>query len=668
VSDFSVVFSDAAGNAIFVPNTFVIVPQWYSAAAIGGPDAADIQIGGPLMELWQLWRWLGYRVIIRNRHYSPVWWGRVEEALIHTNTSQIGLSIKNMRNRVKVVYTKAEDTTIVSRETSWAEDAESVSAFGYQELIASQGNMSDSAATAYQAALLAAIGKPTASESPGDDLGAATLRCAGWWRTLGYRYYSQARGKVGHEVYGNADQIVGQGLPATANDIGFAPSGKISSLQGKLARFEAGHSITISGSSSNNVSQKIVDVNDIAPHTLTSTTISFDSNDDIRDTTNEALGFVEVDDFIAVSGNSVSGNNIVYIVRSADSDHITVHPKSVTTDAAGDTVSILRGNSIEADAQFTREFPHPSYATAIVVHGQKVAQSFGLTSNVSWTAASVVLSVRKVGNPTDNLVVGLYTNSAGAPGTLIESASLSGSTISKNTAEVTWTLANSNTLSYGVLYWLQISRSGANDYDDFYVVEVDEDAAYAGGTLLLYTGSAWVARDPNASLIFKILGAEETTTQISNIILEKGQFLAGLDILSTASIKTNQYRDEVNTALDEIQALLDLGTSTGRRLLATVTAERYVRIQEQAARDATTLYLRASDGRLLFASGAPVEHGQLPVGHWVERADIPQPIGAIYKLSPAFLERAQFNCADGALALEWQGMPDAWNLEGVSLG
>jgi hypothetical protein len=173
---------------------------------------------------------------------------------------------------------------------------------------------------------------------------------------------------------------------------------------------------------------------------------------------------------------------------------------------------------------------------------------------------------------------------------------------------------------------------------------------------------------PDADLVFRILGAWETTRQIEQIITDAGDFFAGIDILNASGIETNQWRNGERTAKDEVLELLNSGTTNGRRLLAKVTAERILQVYEQPAQTAEAQIMQAGDGNLRNMTGQPLEHGRLCAGQWVERTDVPPTVADLLKLSPFFVERAEYDCERNQVRLELQGTPSAWDVGQITQG
>ena len=664
--NFDVSILDDDNVDVLIPQGVILSPQTYDKDAVGGCKQAEIQAEGPVASLWTTFQWLGKRVVIYNRYQSPVWWGIVDEVEISLGSATAGLSLRNMRNRVAVAYTTDSDGITTRGTTDWSEDAESIAAYGYHEHLASLSDTNLIQAESKRDAIINALGKPAPLVTIGQTGNTiATIRCTGYWSTLEWRYYQQLAGLEAHDESGGTEQALGQGFTDTT--IGFSKHGKIHDITARMDTFIAGHTIEVTGSASNNLAALVESSTDEKQKVYASGALDFDANDDIRDLTNQQLDFIAVADYITVTGSSVGGNNTTYRCRQSGADAIVVGPQTVTTSAAGPTITITRGNSIATAAATVREFPGAT--VTLTTHGEQIAQSFSLEANTSWTVASVLVRMRRVGTPADNVTVELCSDSAGEPGTVLDSKTIVGATIGTNESSwVAFEMANTDTITYGTTYWIVVSRSGANEAYNYYICEVDEELGYPRGQLLLWTGSAWAARATDADLLFQVQGSVVTTTQLSTLITTSGQFIDGVDIKDASGVSSIQYRNGDNYALDEAADLIATGTSAGERLLADVTVERVARIYKQASADDETNYILGSDGQLNDAFGHAIEHGKLPVGNWIAIEDIPPAVGALTKLSPFFCEYASMDCNSGRLRIEPQGQPTAWDIGEISEG
>lgn len=635
---------------------------WYGATAQGGYDRAELAVGTTDANLlWDVARKLGWYITIRNRDLSPVWVGMIESVEIDTGNAQVGLSLENMFNRIAVAYSYDDGNGVTTRATTaWSEDTESTGRYGTKELLYSLGDASADQAEAQRDTLLADLSAPAPIMRimRSGQLG-ATVRCIGLWHTLDWVYYSNSEGLEENNISSGSAQPLGQGY--TASTIGLTSDGRIhDKTAGRIAALTSGHNIEISGTSGGtNDGTALLDSAPRDSEAYTNTTISFVATSDIDDS-EEALRPFSRDDIITVSGSS--SNNGDYVVEGGGSAGINVTSTGITNESAGSSVTITSAESIRTDQTFTEELPSSSITLA--VHGIKIDQAFTPTVNASWTVNKIFIRARKVGSPADNLKVELCADSAGAPGTVLDSQTVAGSSLGTVMAWITFDMSNADTISYGTTYHLVVSRSGSNDIDDYYVIDVDEDLSYASGAMKLWDGAAWVARATDADLIFRITGATETTAQVSDIFDACGQFFTALDVVDASGVYANQYRAGDGTGVDEMAALLNPGTGS-TRLLATVTPERILRITAQPASSDDNLLL-SSDGTVALVNNRPLPHGRLPSGEWVRLADVPGNVDALAALRNIFIERAEFHASDDNLRLEALGDVSPWDIGKVT--
>jgi hypothetical protein len=389
------------------------------------------------------------------------------------------------------------------------------------------------------------------------------------------------------------------------------------------------------------------------------TTIRFASQDDLYDSaglTADGLDALAVGDSFSVAGASNAANNTtpdaLFTVKSkelAGSDgHIETVDKDRVDEAAGNSITLSRGTG----------------------RVDRVAQSITLTENVDdWTVAAVSVRVQAVGSPSDNLVCELRSDSGGNPGTLLDSASLAGSAIPTEMSWVEFTLSNTDALTYGTTYWIVLRRSGSNSLANYYVVDVNEDEPYAGGQVKVYNGSSYAVRSPAADMPFRVTGKVETTTQIEEMIESNAEFGSGsVTVRNASGIDTWQYREGDALALDEIEKLLEQGTSAEERLLAQVFVEangdpdRRVVISKQPSAGQADLRLNA-DGSLSQTVGgatAPMEPGVNVAGQWVivnvER------LRDVLATAALFVERAEYVVSEDLTYIESEVSRRVWNL------
>jgi len=143
----------------------------------------------------------------------------------------------------------------------------------------------------------------------------------------------------------------------------------------------------------------------------------------------------------------------------------------------------------------------------------------------------------------------------------------------------------------------------------------------------------------------------ETTTQVAEIVTSLGEFIEGMLIEDASGVSAIEYRDGDTNAQAEIVALLERGTSNGRRVLAEVTRERYLRLYEEPASGSSD-YLLLADGSLHDAYDNPLPPGACVAGVWARLKDIlPASIDTTRLADPAlvFIEESEWD--EGAYRL-----------------
>jgi len=279
-----------------------------------------------------------------------------------------------------------------------------------------------------------------------------------------------------------------------------------------------------------------------------------------------------------------------------------------------------------------------------------MGQSFQLSSTSGWTATEIWLRVCKTGSPTDNLLIALYSDSGNEPDAELDTAAvLDASTLTTAKVWTKFVLDTGTALSTGTTYWIRASRSGAVDRSNFCRVGCNADLGYPRGEMKLYSTDlgAWVTKIWEAN--FKIVGSVATTTQITNIITDSGEFITATDIETASGVNTHLYRNGDYTAWTEILALLDIGTTNDRRLLAEVTRSRRFRVYEEDA-ITTVNHKLSADGKLYTSAGRLVAPEDCFVGKWVALEDIvPDTVDTsiLSSPSPVFIDEAEFDVKSG---------------------
>lgn len=668
---FSVRVYDRNNNAVQVPANVRLSPAQWAAEATGGPTSATVALSGDAQGMMSLATWLAYRVEIVSDG-TAVWWGEIDAVRVATAGIERELTLDGMANRVKVLYTTAvAGGGVEAAETDWVEDADSIARYGKRELVHSaRGTLTAAQAEALRARLLATGKDPQRRLQFADAGQAATgeMQCRGLWRRLNDVYFRQLAGLEEHNP-GSGDAIP-VGLGFTSVYLGFVDAGSkkaIHECEGKFLHFGDYNDlkIYITGVASNGGLKTVASGDKREPVSYTST-LTMEPNDDLFDA-NNGLDFLATDDVYWLSappGNFSGDPTGARRVKTAGSHHIEVSPgwNGGYGFDGPNTATILRGNSITIATDVANEAPDGTTVETVTAYGQRVYQTFALGYNDTWTVNTVELRVRAVGAPTDSLRVSIYTDSAGAPGTLLEQATVAGSTLTDDVAWVSIPFANTTALAYGTTYGLVIDRTGSMDALNFYEVEIDTDAGYSRGVMSLHDGTAY--QTATGDLIFRVMGATDTASQIAGVVSAAGIEIDTTLVESASGIYALQYRGEDETALAIIDDLLAQGATGGARLLATVVSGQIVRIVTQPA--ATSRLWVWRDGELLAAAGAPALAGWLPVGVWVHLDDVLL-TGVWSGLSPLFVERASYQPGKG-WTLEAENQHGLDDLLGVMQG
>ncbi|HEY3345586.1 MAG TPA: hypothetical protein VGJ97_11700 [Anaerolineaceae bacterium] len=266
-------------------------------------------------------------------------------------------------------------------------------------------------------------------------------------------------------------------------------------------------------------------------------------------------------------------------------------------------------------------------------------------ATISWPAKKIYLRVGKLGNPADSLTVTLLDNANNSLATSTAAASAIG--------KVGWfefPLNTAASLTANTVYKICIHRSGAQDAANYYRVEMD--TSYQADLAAYWNGSAWVTFSPYCSLLFKVTGEEDSAVQLSRMLAPSagGQFLPDQDLPISSGNTIPLWRDGKQTAGQEIQALLELGTGPAK-YLAAVGQDRRLTIFPQLAPGAADYGLLRT-GRILDPAGAIVRPGFVIAGVWMQAADI-APVGLI---GPQMVDPARVFVE----AMEWDNRLGRW--------
>lgn len=280
----------------------------------------------------------------------------------------------------------------------------------------------------------------------------------------------------------------------------------------------------------------------------------------------------------------------------------------------------------------------------------KVAQSFTPSSQTgithTWYAANIRVYLQKVLSPSDGVKLSICQDNSGVPGAEIESVTIDAADISLQLIWVEEALTEANGLAVSTTYWLVAERTGALDASNYYFIGCAEAAGYSGGVFRIWNGAAWVVRSPDADMVFVVGGTQITSDQIDQVVVAASEYLTGADIEDASGIKSTTYRAGDDTAVDAIQALQELKTSTKKRILCDVTWQRRLRIRARPDFDPDALaFFIDTEGRVVDRQGNPAPPHSIPAGQWIGLLGYQETMetGRNQAIGRMFVERAEYS-------------------------
>ena len=626
-----------------------------------GPYIANVEVHGNLTDLWHVLSWLRNGIEIVNVDGDAVWWGLVNEVQLMTGALSWTASLEGMYNAVTVLYSYTDiDGNATTDETSTTTNTDSINRFGRKEILRTASDIDATQADYFRDQILDESKYPIASPAISSGKARAVLHCRGYAHAYSWLLYGNDAGKIEHATSMDRMQKLGWGY--TSSNIGFTNDYRIMDVDGALADLTTDDLIRIDDTVSNDGNREVTESDNRAVESYTSTTISFETDDDIKDS-EQRLGFVQSWDMIEVSGASTGAHNDFHLVDGEGASHIKLEAAwntTISNESAGNSVTIARGNTIKTSVAGGNETPGTSFT--ITGYGEKMAQSFTNSTGSSWTVDSISVYLAKVGSPSDDVYVRLYSDNTGAPGTLLETATIDGADVGTAPNWIEASFANTQSISNSTLYWIVLERTGSNDYDDYFTVGITESDEYTGGALWLHNSDAYVA-STNNDMMFRVWGADATTDQIQTMLNDVNiTALETIDIVTASGIDSNQYRSGERTVLDEITDLIDLGTSSGGQLYFEVTRERVARVKGAPSQPTEADYMLRPDGVILDKMGQPLPPGKCMVADWVELIDVPSHIDILTLVTPLYVTRCDYDARRGVTIPTAKGAPNPFDV------
>ncbi|PKN85906.1 MAG: hypothetical protein CVU46_09485 [Chloroflexi bacterium HGW-Chloroflexi-8] len=270
MNDYSVQLYNRDFSQILRPYSLEFTPERISWSAIGGPSEAMIKATGPIIELWEMIERLRCPIEVIAPNKTMIWWGFIESVTIQTKSISVSVSLDQMSNRVCVTYAEVNVAGAVGerKTTTWYENADSIAAYGTKERRLSKSQATQSEAENYAQTQLDRLKYPITKHSflNADDHseGNVILTCAGWWKTLGWKYFEFSGGKESFEDIGIGLMALGKGLTSTTISFeAHVDSPKIKDTTEGLLDFSTNETIYVLGSVANNGTYTISSTRDL---------------------------------------------------------------------------------------------------------------------------------------------------------------------------------------------------------------------------------------------------------------------------------------------------------------------------------------------------------------------------------------------------------------------
>ncbi len=644
------------------PEAATLDVEWFSAAAFGGPERAEVRVTGPAVAVEEIGGWLRRGVTIRNGNGAVVWGGFVHEVRIEQGGRTVGASMAEMANRVKVLYTAdSADGVSESAETEWASDGNSIYRYGQIERMISAGSdlkpdeatlARDAELTQRKAPSLYLAGSGGATEVTG------LLICLGWWQSLEWRYYERLTGRVEFDADAASDAIHAVGWQLVSDQVGFFKQW-IYHLGALLGALREDDSIVISGAGSNSGTRTVLKTANTEQVTVANTTIYFEAGDDIRDP-GSGMGDLRAPGMIQITGG---GPNDGYrLIESASPRYLNVDSAfgGIVDYTPSATVTLVQGQQIET-APWSASAAAPG-ATVTIAKLSTIGQAWRMPAGESWRLASISLRVQRVGVPASGLVVEVKASSAGAP----SGSALATATLTNAPESMTWVrldFDHSWSPTADTVYWIVVSTA-SYAADAYYEVELNASTLAPEGAAKVWDGSAWQALTTPASMPFKVWGGVDVIVLLDDILSDNPLFSV-VDVQAVGGVYRHPYAAGELTGRAAVEKLMALGTAGGARLSAWADERRAVVVRSAAA-VASTDWRWTADNRLTGPGGREMEPGLLPVGRFVWVDGLPrtlQEIGA-----SVYVERAQYDARSGRMVLTPAAALDPLRAQTFELG
>jgi len=187
----------------------------YSHRAIGGPYRAQLMVEADKQTLMNYLGNLRCPVYIHDELGNIVWWGYISDVQLKVGSVNVGISLDNMYNDIRVKYSLVTQGELSKANDKWTlghMDMPSYYEYGWKSLCEQMDEASTEQAEALRDTLLAQKRYPVPTVGLGDTaaVDGATIYCRGWWDTLSWKYYENTTyGRVGYTEGGGGKATIG---------------------------------------------------------------------------------------------------------------------------------------------------------------------------------------------------------------------------------------------------------------------------------------------------------------------------------------------------------------------------------------------------------------------------------------------------------------------------
>ena len=190
-----------------------IKPENMSWSIYGGPEEAELRVDTDIKTLIKLSGLIRCPVEIQDQQKEAIWWGYVHEIELNFEGAAYKISIDDLWNKVKVVYSfiSPDNKQADQYETAWHESEASKIEYGTKEIIIKKRNFDDDFAEKFAENFLEKH-KITKSElkKKEKEKSYATIKCKGWFSTLDWISYNNSDGFFANYGPGPGTQVGGQ--------------------------------------------------------------------------------------------------------------------------------------------------------------------------------------------------------------------------------------------------------------------------------------------------------------------------------------------------------------------------------------------------------------------------------------------------------------------------